>query len=113
QQQKQIEQTVQQTNQALANLQHEKLTFQQQHQQTNFENNSLKIQLDKLHTQHESINVRLTDALSELAKKTQDQQHWQERFQILQKKHDEQNKVLLEIQTQYAVLLQQAETIKA
>jgi chromosome segregation ATPase len=112
QQQKQLEQTIQQANQELAQLRHEKLVLQQQHQQTIFENGSLKTQFDKINAQHESISTRLTDTLSELAKKTQDQQHWKDRFKTLQTTHDEQNQSFIEMKTQHAMLLQQSETIK-
>lgn len=112
QQQQQLEQVIQQTNQELTQLRHEKLALQQHHQQTHFENSNLQTQLDKLNAQHESISIRFTDNVSELAKKTQDQQHWQERFQTLQAIHNEQNQSLIDIKTQYAVLLQKHETIK-
>jgi chromosome segregation ATPase len=112
QQQKQLEQTIQQVNQESAQLIHKKLELQQQYQQATFENGSLKTQLDKLNTQHESITTRFTDTVSELAKKTQDQKHWQERFQALQMKYDEQNQSLIDLRTQHAILSQQAEAIK-
>jgi hypothetical protein len=44
----------------------------------------MKAQLDQINAQHESIAIPHADLLSELARKTQDQQHWQERFQTLQ-----------------------------
>lgn len=110
QQQKQLEHTLREANQELAQLRHEKLTLQQHYQQATFENNNIKAQLDTLHSQQASTTSQLTDALSELAKKTQDQQHWQERFFTLQSKHEQQNQSLLELHTQHAVLMQQSET---
>jgi len=112
QQQKQLEQTVQQVNQELAQLRGENLAFQQQYQQAIFENNSLKTQLDKLHAQHEAITTRLSDTVSDLAKKTQDQQHWQEQFKILQTKYDEQNNLFIDTKTQNVMMQQQVQTIK-
>lgn len=113
QQQKQLEQTIQQVNQELAQIRHEKLALQQQYQQIIFDNSSMKAQLDQIHAQHESITIRHADLLSELARKTQDQQHWQERFQTLQETHEGQNQSLIDLKTQHAILLQQSETIKS
>lgn len=112
QQQKQLEQTIQQMNQELVKIKRERETFEKESQQANFEKDSMKTQLDKLDAQYESATTRLTDTLNELAKQTQSQQHWQKQFEILQTKHDEQNKSFFELQTQYATLLQQSETIK-
>lgn len=113
QQQKQLEQTIQQVSLELAQLRHEKLTLQQQYQQTTFENDSIKAQLDNIHAKHEAITTRHTDLVSELAIKTQEQQHWQKRFQVLQETHDGQNQSFIDIKTQHAMLLQQSETIKS
>jgi chromosome segregation ATPase len=112
QQQKQLEQTIQQVNQELAQGNAEKIVFQQQIQQITFENDSREIQFDNLNIQHELTSTRLTNAISELAKKAQDQRHWQERFQTLEAKHDEQNQSLIDLKTQHAMLLQQSETMK-
>lgn len=112
QQQTQLEQTIQKMHHALAQVQQERLAFQQQSQQTIFENDSLKIQLDKLNKQHELMASRVTDTVSELAKKTQDQQHWQERFQTLQGTHDEQNQSVIDLKMQLTMLSQQLETLK-
>lgn len=112
QQIKQLEQTIQQTSQGLMKVQQEKSALQHQNQQLIFENESLKNQLGKLNEKHELINSRFTDTHNELAKKTQDQQHWQDHFNILQIKYDEQNKLFIELKTHYATLLQQSETMK-
>jgi chromosome segregation ATPase len=112
QQQKQLEQTVQQGNQELTQLRNEKISLQHHYQQTSFENSSMKIQLDNINAQHELITSRLTDAVSELAKKTQDQQHWQDRYQALQEKNDELNQSHVNLMTQHAMLSQQSETMK-
>ncbi len=109
-QQKQLEHTIQKINQELEKIKREKLEFQQQHQQFIFENTNLKTQLDKLNTQHESLTTHLAEILSELAKKTQGQQHWQEQFELLQAKYDTQNESLFNIKTQQATLFQQSET---
>ncbi|CAN5464638.1 DNA-binding protein [soil metagenome] len=112
QQQKQLEQTIQQVNQTLTAVKQEKVQLQQQSHQASFENNRLKIQLSKLENQHGSMINRLTDALNELAKQTQAQQHWQEQYNTLLVKSDEQVKPLHELQTRCAVLAQQLETTK-
>jgi chromosome segregation ATPase len=108
-QQKQLEHTIQKINQELVEVKREKLEFQQQHQQFIFENTNLKTQLDKLSTQHELLTARLAEILSELAKKTQGQQHWQEQFALLQAKFDAQSESLVNLKTQHAMLLQQSE----
>lgn len=113
QQIKQLEQTIQQTGQEFLKTQHEKSMFQQKNQHLIFENDSLKKQLEKLNENHGSINDRLADALNELGRKAQDQQHWQEQFQALQAKYDEQNKSFMALQPQHFMLSRQSETMKA
>jgi hypothetical protein len=44
--------------------------------------------------------------------KKRDQQHWQQQFQLIQTKHDEQNQSLADLKIQHAMLLQQGETVK-
>jgi hypothetical protein len=112
QHQKQFEQTILQVNQELAQRNAEKIAFQQQIQQMTFENDSRKIQLDNLTIQHESTSTCLTSTISELAKKAQDQRHWQERFQTLEARYDDQNQSLIDLKTQHAMLVQQSETMK-
>ncbi len=112
QQQKQFEQTTKQINQELIEVKQEKSVFQQQSQQAIFENKTLKTQLAKLESEYESITMQLAGALDELARKKQDQQHWHDQFQKLQIKHGEQDQFLIDIKTQYAIVLQQAETMK-
>ncbi len=112
QQQKQLEQTISQTNQELAQIKQENLILQQQNQETNFERNTLKSQLDKLNGQHQLATERLADALNELAKKSQAQQHWQEQHDIISTKWDEQNKSFIELQTQHTLSKQELTTIK-
>lgn len=112
QQQKQFENTIQQLNQELTKVQHEKTALQQENYQLVFEKDSLKTQLDKLYERHDSTNTRLADVLNELGRQTQEQQHWQEQFKVLQTKYDEQNKSFLELQTQYFILSQESKTMK-
>lgn len=112
QQQKQLEQTIQHISQELAQTQKEKMVLQQKTQQFDFEKDSVNIQLNKLSKQHESVTTRLTDALSEIALKKQEYRHWQTQYNAMKAKYDEQNKALLELQTLYAVLSQQFETLK-
>lgn len=112
QHQKQLEQTIQQVSQELTKIRHEKSELQQENQRVLFENDSLKTQLSKLETKHESMTARLTDTLSKLTEKTQDQQHLQNLFQTLQVKYDEQNQSLTSLKTQHAILQQQLEAIK-
>src|SRR3990167_8330842 len=112
QQQKQLEQTIQQINHELTEVKHEKLSLLQQSQQSNFENTNLITQLQKLETQHESMTKHLADTLNELARQTQTKQLWQEQFEVLQNKYDEQNQSFVDLKTQYATLLQQSETMK-
>ena len=109
--QSQLEQTIQTIGQELAITKQEKAIFQQQSQQATTENDSLKTQLTKLETQSELLMTRLTEALSELATKTQAQVHWQNQFQTLQTKQDEQAQCLIELKTQNAILLKQSETM--
>ena len=112
QQQNQLEQTIQQIKQELTQVHKEKLAFQQQYHQADFENESLKTQFAQLNVQHELITTRLTESLNELAMKTQDQQNLQEQLKILQIKFEDQCQVLVETKTQNAVLLQQSELMK-
>lgn len=113
QQQKQLEQTIQNVNQELAQVQSERMVFQKNSQEADFENENLRTQLDTIGAQHETITIRLNDTLNELARKTQDQQHWQKQYQGLSEKWDTQNKLLIELQTQHAVLSQHLLILKA
>jgi len=113
QQQRQYEQTIQQINQELEEVKKENALFQQQNQQVYFERDNLETKLDKLEAQHETIAARLTDTLSELAKKEEAQKHWQDQSGILTIKFDEQNKSFVELQAKHAMLLQQLETTNA
>jgi chromosome segregation ATPase len=113
QQQKQLEQALHHANQTLEQLQREKTALQQHYQKANLERDHLKLQLEKLHAQQEAMATHQTDILNELAKKTQNQQHWQTQYHALQVKFDEQNKSLIELQAQHAVTSQQWITIKA
>jgi chromosome segregation ATPase len=112
QQQKQLEQTVQQLNQELTKVRHEKLALQQETQRITFEYDGLRTQLSNLEMQHESVASRLTDTLNELAKKTHEQEHWQEQFKTLQVKHNDQNQSFIDLKTHYATLMQQLEIMK-
>lgn len=112
QQLKQLEQTIQQNNQEMKKIQHEKLMSQQENQRLTFENDSLQKQLGKINEKHESINTNLTDARNELTKRTQSQQHWQEQYQTLKEKNDEQTKFFLDIKIQHVALSQQSELMK-
>jgi chromosome segregation ATPase len=113
QQIKQLEQSIQQISQKSTKIQSEKSLLQKENQELIFERDNLKKQLDTLNEKHKSTNAHLTDALNELGRKTQDQQHWQEQLQTFQVKYDAHNKSFHEIQTQHAVLLQQIEMMKA
>ncbi len=113
QQIKQLEQTIQQINHELTQTKQEKETLQTESQQANFEKNNLKTQFADLNEKHDSISMRLIEVLNELAKKTQDQQHWQDQFQSLQAKYDVKNKSYIELKTHHVVLSQQSETMKA
>jgi len=110
QQQRQFEQTIRQANQELVEVRQENTVLQQQYQKANFEKDGLKIEFDKLNAQYESIATRLTETLSELAKKEGVQQHWQNQCSVLTTKFDEQNKSFVELQTKHAMLIQQSET---
>jgi len=112
QQQRQLEQTIQQINQELIETKRENMVLQQQNKQVYFERDSLETQLDKLEAQHESVTARLTKTLNELSKKEEAQKHWQDQYNILRTKFDEQNKPFTELQTQHALLLQQSEITK-
>lgn len=111
QQQKQLEQTILQLNQELSKTKQATMIFQQQTQQAIFENDSLKTQLNKLHMQYESLTIRLTDVNNELARKTQDQQHWKTQCDSLQNQWSKLNKSFLDLKTQHAVLSGQLEML--
>lgn len=64
---------------------------------------NLKIEVEKLSAQHNSVTAHLADTLNELARQTQAQQHWQTQYQALQIKCDELNKQYMELQTQHAI----------
>lgn len=113
QQIKQLDQTIMQANQELVDTRKEKTEVQQQYQQAIYDRENLKTQLNKFERQNELANKELTGALSKLASSNQSQQHWREQYHTLLTKWEEQNKLLLERQTQYALLLQQTETTKS
>ena len=108
QQQKLSEQTILQINQKLIQASEEKLTLQQQSQKIIFENENLKPEVHKLNTQYELTITRLSDVQNELAKATQKL----DQFDALQIKFLEQNKILIELKTQYALSLQQLDVEK-
>lgn len=110
QQQMQFEQTIRQINQELGEVRQENTMLQQQCQRANFEKDGLKVEFDRLNVQHESVATRLTEALNELSRKEEAQQHWQNQCSVLTTKFDEQNKSFVELQTKHAMLLQQSET---
>lgn len=66
----------------------------------------------KITADYESINAKLTTTLSELSKKTHDQQHWQREYKTIQAKWDEQNQSFVDLKTQHTTLLQQSETMR-
>lgn len=105
QQQKLSEQTITQMNQNLTKASEENLMLQKHEQKIIFENENLKSELHKLNAQNEIIISRLSDAQNELAKTTQNLEHLQE----MQIRFDDQNKILTELQTQYALVQQQLE----
>ena len=110
QQQGQFEQIIRQINQELVEVRQENTALQQQCQRANFERDGLRVELDKLNAQHESVATRLTETLNELSRKEEAQQHWQNQCGVLTTKFDEQNKSFVELQTKHAMLLQQLET---
>jgi hypothetical protein len=107
-QQKLFEQTVAQINKKLVTVNEENLMLQKQSQKIIFEDEKIKIDLNKLNTQYELTTTRLDDAKNELAKTARnlDQLH------ILQIKFDEQNNILIDLKTQYALALQQLDAEK-
>jgi len=113
QQQRQFEQTIQQINQELTTNKQENITLQQQYQQTNFERNGLKAQLDELNVQRGTITTHLTEALAKLAKTEEAQKHWHNQCGVSTVKFDEQNKLFVGLQAKHAMLLQQLETTTA
>lgn len=112
QQEKQLEKTIQNINQKIAQNQQEIIELQQKNQQFNFENEILKTQLNKSTAQCEAVTNSLTESLKEVARTTQEQQSWEKQYHIIQTNCDEQNKLLIEAQTQKAVLSQQLVALK-
>jgi hypothetical protein len=108
QQQKLSEQTILQMNKKLTQASEENLMLQKQSKKIIFENKNLKTDLHKLNTQYELTTTRLDVAKNELAKTTQNLAQ----LHALQIKFDEQNKILVELKTQYALTFQQLESEK-
>lgn len=109
--QSQLEQTIQQLGQELIATKQEKATFEKHSHQAMLENDVLKMQQIKLEIQSELLMTRLTEALNELAKKTQEQSDCQNQLQTLQAKQEEQAQSLIELKTQNGILLKQTETM--
>lgn len=107
-QQKLSEQTILQMNQKTIQASEENLILQKQGQKTIFENENLKSEIEKLNAQNEITTKRLSDAQNELARAMQNI----DQFYTLQIKFDEQNKAVIELQTQNALIKQQLETEK-
>lgn len=109
----QLEQMITQVSQELMSAKQENVVLNQQNQQLNFENNNRETQLNKLNAEHASICIKLTESLNEISQKTHSIQHWKEQHNALAIKCDEQGQLFLELQTQYALSLQEATTVKA
>jgi hypothetical protein len=108
QQQKLSEQAILQMNQKLAQSCEENLMLQKQSQKIIYENENLKSELHKLNGQYEITIKLLSDVKNELARTMQNT----DQFHTLQIKFDEQNKTVIELKTQYALVLQQLEAEK-
>lgn len=108
QQQKLAEQTILQMNQKLTQASQENIRLEKQGQKIIFENEDLRSDLLKLNAQNEITTTRLSDVQNELAKATQKL----EQLYTVQIKFDGQNKILIELQTQYALTQQQLEAEK-
>ncbi len=107
QQQNQLEKTIQQLNSDIMDIKRNHGVLQQSNQQLLFENTHLKTQFNTIESQHQAQSENVTNTMTQLTKKTQDAERWQEQYQTLQLKHDEQNKTHAELQTHQAVLSQQ------
>lgn len=112
QQQHQLEQQLRQRDQELHFLKEEKVMLLHSQQHAVFEKESVQTQLVKLETQCQSQATHLTDTISELAKKSQEAEHWQSQYHDLKGNYEDEVKGKIEIQTQHAVLTQQVSQLQ-
>lgn len=107
-QQKLSEQTITHMNQKLAQADQENIALEKQSQKIISENENLKLELHKLNENHQIATMHLTDVQNELVKTMQNL----EQFNSLKLQCDEQNKKIIELQTQHALTQQQLEAEK-
>lgn len=107
-QQKLSEQTITQMNQKLAQADQKNIALEKHSQKIISENENLKLKLHKLNENHQITTKHLTDAQNELVKTMQTL----EQFNSLKLQCDEQNKKIIELQTQHALTQQQLEAEK-
>jgi hypothetical protein len=106
QQNNQLERTIQQLTFELSEKNKSHVILQKNNQQFYVENDHLKIQLSKLEVQQQSQTEKITQALNESTQKMHEAKNWQEKYEGLQLKYDNQNKEHIELKTQYTVASQ-------
>ena len=112
QQQKQLEQTIQQMHQQLTQESQEKFMLQQRSQKNICEYEQLQTEYHKLNAQHETMTTRFSNIQNELTKSSQELKQLQKQHHALQIKWDEQHQIGIELQTKYALTVQQLEIEK-
>jgi len=104
--QTQLTQTINQLKQELSTSNQRKNSLQHELERIQYEKTLLQEQFDKLSIQYEITNSQLTQTQNELLQHMTIEQHWQNQYQKIQEKLDEQNIVLMNLQSQLVIQTQ-------
>lgn len=104
--QAQLTQNMNQLKQELALLNQQRNSLQQELEQLRYSKTFLQDQHNQLALQHEAIQSRVDQAEKEILQHVTGEQHWQNQYQKTLEKLEEQNKTLINLQSQIAVLNQ-------
>ncbi len=104
--QTQLVQTINQLKQEVTTSNQQKNSFAHELEQVRYEKMYLQDQLDQLSMQLGTIKPRLDQVQKEMLQHKTAEQHWQNQHQKTQEKLDEQNTVLINLQSQLAVQTQ-------
>jgi len=107
QQLQQLEQTINQLQQRLTSLHQEKLLLQQEHDKITLEKNTIQIEHEKLSGQFVKLQHGYSCVEKELHENIQAKNQWLLQYQMAEKKVENQNNSLVDVQKQLAVLSQQ------
>lgn len=111
--QTQLAQTINQLKQDLTSSNQQRNSLQQELEQLRYGKTFLQDQHDQLTVLHEAIKPRLDQAEKEILQHATGEQHWQNQYQKTQEKLNEQHTLIINLQSQLAVLKQKYSDIQS